>query len=264
MSSLFSSISNILSNGEIAGHPAGEFLYALVVVTASGYMVNQVFLNFVAKPEWIVDYDGAPLWSYYMSWAMQFFIFPVLTYLTLEQYNFDLEKFFNTTFEECNSLGNGDGICWLRYDAVVLIAYFMKDLCVCTPLQALHHLAGASLTLLFSYTKYGGSTYILSILLMEDANMFWNFTTILPNVFKQTKYILSIATFVVYTVGHVFNLYILYFMCFSLNFNTIFQRVLMCSTALIIMYFRQTVITQIMIDNWRKRNCQKTTKKKHM
>jgi hypothetical protein len=263
MSSLPSYISNTLNNVEIAGQPAGEFLYIVFIVTAIGYTVNQVFLAFLAKPEWVVDYDGSPLWAYYMSWAMQFFIFPGLTYLTLKQYNFDTDKLFNTTFEECNSLGNGDGICWLRYDAVVLIAYFVKDLSICTPLQALHHLAGASLTLLFSYTTYGGSSYILSILLMEDANMFWNLTTILPNVLKQTKYILSIVTFVVYTVGHVFNLYILYFMCFSLNFNTIFQRVLMCSTAFIIMYFRQTVITQIMVDNVRKRNCQKATNKKH-
>ncbi len=244
----------------MAGQPAGEFFYTVLIAVAVGYATNQVLLKFVIKPEWTVDYEGSPLWTFYMCWATQLFLFPVLTYLTLKQYDFDLEKFFNTTFEECNSLGNG--ICWLRYDAVVLVAYFMKDLSICTPLQAVHHLSGALLTLIFSFTTYGGSMYILTILLMEDANMFWNFTTILPNIFKQTKYIFSIVTFAVYTLGHGFNLYVLYFMCFSLNFNTIFQRVLMCSAAFTIMYFRQTVITQIMLDNVRKHKCECTMKKK--
>ena len=46
-----------------------------------------------------------------MCWATQFFVFPYLTYVTLKQYDFDLNKFLSTTLDECNKACGGKYSC---------------------------------------------------------------------------------------------------------------------------------------------------------
>ena len=252
---------NVFDGIQLGGQPANEFLYILFISVIIGFIMNQILIKFCIKPEWKVEYEGSPLWTYYMCWATQFFVFPYLTYVTLKQYDFDLNKFLSTTLDECNNDMSDNGICWLRYDAFILIAYFVKDISICSGLQVIHHLTGASLVLVFLYTTYGGSGYILSILVMEDANMFWNLTTILPNFLIQLKCIFSVITFTVYTLVHIFNFYILYFMCVSLNFNTWLQRICLCVTAAGVMYLRQEVITNIMLKEMKTNCCNEKEKK---
>ena len=102
---------NVFDGIQLGGQPANEFLYILFISVIVGFIMNQILYKFCIKPEWKVEYEGSPLWTYYMCWATQFFVFPYLTYVTLKQYDFDLNKFLSTTLDECNNDMSDNGIC---------------------------------------------------------------------------------------------------------------------------------------------------------
>ena len=245
---------NVFDGIQLGGQPANEFLYILFISVIIGFIMNQILIKFCIKPEWKVEYEGSPLWTYYM--ATQFFVFPYLTYVTLKQY--DLNKFLSSTLDECNNDMSDNGICWLRYDAFILIAYFVKDISICsdcknTPFN------WCFIGTVFLYKAYG-SGYILSILIMEDANMFESYDYF-TKFLIQLKCIFSVITFTVYTLVHIFNFYILHFMCVSLNLNTWLQRICLCVTAAGVMYLRQEVITNIMLKEMKTNCCNEREKK---